>query len=207
LLVQMMEPVSFDHLEEVPVKFAEWGTIGYANRGKTAEDLNIITTIDLDPVGMGRWHVRLLKKYERMKRELVEYEEIGVEDAEVVIVSYGTPARTAVTAISELRKKGLKVGLIRAITLFPFPEKAVASLAERENIKKVFVLEMNMGQMWEDVRLSIAGRKDVIFYGTLGGTVFTVKQIVDFVEEYWDKNPADSVEFGEYTVVRYEEGV
>ena len=113
----------------------------------------------------------------------MRYEEYLVEDAEIVIVAYGTVARISKSAVNALREKGVKAGLLRPITLYPFPAKAIAKVAAEDSVKKFVAVELSMGQMIEDVKLAVNGAKPVEFYGRTGGNVMTPEDIVEFVEK------------------------
>jgi 2-oxoglutarate/2-oxoacid ferredoxin oxidoreductase subunit alpha len=117
----------------------------------------------------------LQKKYGEMKNKEVRFESYYIEDAEVVIVAFGIVARIALSSVIRLRREGLKVGLFRPITLFPFPEKEIFLLAEERRC--FLTIEMNAGQMVEDVRLSICGRAEVLFYGRPGGAIITPEEV------------------------------
>ena len=123
---------------------------------------------------------RLAEKYKEMERE-VKYETIGVEDAQTILVAFGAPARICKEAIRQARKEGLKVGLIRPVTLFPFPKEIILENAPR--IKGYLTVEMNLGQMVEDVRLAAEGRCPVHFYGRPAGGLPEVKVIIKRVKE------------------------
>jgi 2-oxoglutarate ferredoxin oxidoreductase subunit alpha len=118
----------------------------------------------------------LKAKYERMAEQDVLFETAMVDDAEIVLVAFGTAARIAKTAVNAARAEGIRAGLIRPITLFPFPEKVIAETAAR--VERFLVVEMNLGQMVEDVRLAVNGKADVSFYGKPGGGLLTVEQIL-----------------------------
>jgi 2-oxoglutarate ferredoxin oxidoreductase subunit alpha len=126
--------------------------------------------------GMLEQHNYDLKaKYDRMAEREVLSESLQMEGAEIAVVAFGTSARIAKSAIAIARGEGIKVGLIRPITLFPFPEKVIARAAEQ--VKQVLVVEMNLGQMVEDVRLAVNGRAPVSFYGRPGGALVAVEDI------------------------------
>jgi len=108
-------------------------------------------------------------------------EEYRLEDSEVVIVAYGVAARMARSAVDEVREEGLPVGLIRPITLWPFPTEQISSAAE--DFRLFLTVEMSMGQMVEDVRLAVAGKAPVLFYGRTGGGVPSVEEIIDKLKE------------------------
>src|SRR3972149_288252 len=123
----------------------------------------------------------LQEKYNTMREKEVMSEADETEDADAVIVAFGIAARLALTAKQKLRKEGKKIGLLRPITLFPFPQKELSSLAER--VKKFIVLELNAGQMVEDVRLAVCGKADVLFYGRPGGAIVTPEEVAEKIRE------------------------
>jgi 2-oxoglutarate ferredoxin oxidoreductase subunit alpha len=127
----------------------------------------------------------LQKKYDLMKKKEVMFDEYDTEDAGLIVVAFGIAARIALSAVKELQRKGKKIGLFRPITLFPFPEKRLASLAGRG--RRFMVIEMNAGQMVEDVRLSINGKSEVLFYGRPGGVVFTPEELYGKIKAVYGK--------------------
>jgi len=144
------------HPEELPPK--DWTLSGASGRKP-----RLVKSLYLKEGEMERHNWKLFEKYKQMKREEVRYEVSGVEDADLVITAFGTTARVSKTAIRLARAAGLKVGLFRPITLFPFPEEALLQLSRR--VKRFLTIEMNTGQMVEDVKLSVARDADVHFYG------------------------------------------
>ena len=112
----------------------------------------------------------------------MEYEEYMCDDAETVIVAYGIVSRVAKSAVNEMRARGEKVGLFRPITVSPYPDKAIAALAEKPCVKRFFVSELSKGQMVEDVRLAVNGRKPVEFYGRTGGHVINTEELIEAIE-------------------------
>ncbi|MCK5520155.1 MAG: 3-methyl-2-oxobutanoate dehydrogenase subunit beta, partial [Candidatus Marinimicrobia bacterium] len=117
------------------------------------------------------------KKYKTIQENEVLYEEYRTDDAEIILFGFGIVSRLLQTSVDELRLEGIKVGLFRPITLFPFPIKEIGALAARDNVKYFHVFEMNNGQMVDDIRLVNEGRKPVKFYGRCGGNVHSVKEI------------------------------
>lgn len=166
MLGQMMEPVEFKDFvnpEDLPAK--PWATTGTGMKRKK----NIINSLYLTPEELEDLCIKRQQRYDKIKETETLYEEYRTEDADLIIVAYGTIARIAMSAVDEAREKGLKVGLIRPITLWPFPEKV---FAERCKTAKAFLsVEMSMGQMVEDVKLSVNGVRPVYFYGRTGGMV------------------------------------
>lgn len=175
ILGQMMEPVTFG--EVVPGGEVEkpWATTGAVNRKP-----NVINTLDIVPESLERSNRRLLAKYDRIKEEEVRWQEVAVDDADLILVGYGTSARVARSALELARKQGLKVGLFRPISLFPFPEQQIRALAAPE--RQFLVVEMSGGQMLEDVRLAVEGRCPVHFTNRLGGMVPTPEEVLEKIE-------------------------
>ena len=126
---------------------------------------------------MEEWNISRFERYAALKEREVMYEEFMTEDADYIIVAFGIVARIAKNAIKEARENGIKVGLIRPITLFPFPEKALAAAAEKA--KAFLSVELNMGQMADDVKLAVKCKKPVYFYGRTGGVLMRPEDIVD----------------------------
>ncbi len=173
MIGQMMEPVEFKEmkdLDDLPKK--EWATDGAKGREK-----NVINSLGLVAEELEQHNLNLKAKYDQMKEEEVRYEDYKMDDAEMAIVAYGTTARIATSAIDKAREDGYKVGLIRPITLFPYPEKRVAEAADQ--VDEFLAVEMSTGQMVEDVRLAVNGKKPVEFYGRTGGVVPTTDEIYD----------------------------
>ena len=169
---QMMEPVSLE-LGEVKDYDKPWATTGTANH----EGRNIINSLSLNATQLEEWNLNRYQRYEIIERDEVMYEEFMMEDADICIVSFGIAARIAKNAIMEARKQGLKVGMIRPITLWPFPKDALKKAASK--VKAFLSVELNMGQMVEDVKLSINCAKPVYFYGRTGGVLMSPNEVVD----------------------------
>lgn len=175
MLGQMMEPVEFstEQLQAMPNK--DWATTG--TRGDGAP--RVITSLQLNDVNLENHNHKLQKKYELIKQKEARYDTYRAEDAEYFVVAYGTVSRIAKNAIDAARKKGLKVGMIRPITLWPFPEQA---FFEYRNMAKSFLtVEMNTGQMVEDVRLAVNGKAPVSFFGRTGGVIPNQSEILEAI--------------------------
>jgi 2-oxoglutarate ferredoxin oxidoreductase subunit alpha len=182
IIGQMMEKVV---LPEQRPRFTEadirkntpWATVG-----KTPDrDRNVITSLNLI-ANVQEAHVRKLeKKYQEIEANEVRYEAIQCDDAEYIIVAYGSSARISQKAVDLLRAEGKKVGLLRLITLFPFPKKPIADLAKK--VKGFLTVEMSLGQMVEDVRLVVNGQTKVEHYGRVGGSIPTPEEVVDAVKK------------------------
>ena len=175
---QMMEkvvlpPVKPRRTEEQIKKECPWATFGRTADRKP----NIITSLELKPEVMEQRNLAMQAKYQEIKDHEVRFEMIECEDADYVIVAFGSAARIAEKAIEIAREEGIKVGLFRPITLWPFPEKQLADLAKR--VKGMLVTEINAGQMIEDVKLAVNGAVPVEHFGRLGGIVPEPQEIVE----------------------------
>lgn len=183
LIGQMMEPVTFpDHLTSTPTNKDSWATTGMDTRGSDIP--NVVKTLILDPTELNDHNLRLKRKYERMKRDEVGYEPYNLDtDYKALVVSYGTMSRVCKTAIDLLKEEhGLEVGMIRPLTLFPFPETAIEEAASKESCEVAISIEMSMGQMVEDVERSVRGRLPVTWYGACGGEVPSPEEIAGTVQ-------------------------
>lgn len=170
---QMMEKVYLSPQKERMKVFPEWATTGKpATRAR-----NIITSLDLDSDGMEQHNRDLQAKYQVIREKEVRLEEFQTSDAEYLLVAYGTSARVCQKAVQLLRAQGIKAGLLRPITLFPFPTKRINELASK--VKGILSVEMSAGQMVEDVLLAVNGKVPVKHFGRLGGIVTTPEEVVD----------------------------
>ncbi|HZJ74431.1 MAG TPA: 3-methyl-2-oxobutanoate dehydrogenase subunit VorB [Perlabentimonas sp.] len=180
---QMMEKVKLSEVkprwtdEEIQKISGSWATTGK----KADRDYNIITSLELDSAKQEEFNHKLIAKYNTIKENEVRYEMIDCEDAEYIIVAYGSSSRISQKAITICREKGIKVGLLRPITLFPYPTKIIRELATR--VKGFLAVEMSAGQMVEDVRLAVNGKVPVEHYGRLGGMIPTPNEVVSALEE------------------------
>jgi 2-oxoglutarate ferredoxin oxidoreductase subunit alpha len=170
---QMMEKVYLNQQKERMKSFPSWATTGKPS----SRPRNIITSLDLDPNGQEIFIQKLQEKYNQIKEKEVRYEEFLVEDAEYLLVAYGTSARVCQRAVQTGRDQGIKVGLLRPITLFPFPSIRINELSER--VRGILSVEMSAGQMVEDVMLSVNGKAPVKHYGRNGGIITTPEEVVE----------------------------
>jgi len=161
---QMMEVVDIPEPKPVPYDHASWGV-----RGDPATRQNLISSIFLEPEELERHNLKLDRKYQEILKTEVRFESYRTDDAELLVVAYGVVSRIVYSTIDQAREQGLKVGLLRPITLWPFPSDAITALATR--VKHVLAIELSTGQMVEDVRLAVEGRCPVHFYGRCGGMV------------------------------------
>jgi 2-oxoglutarate ferredoxin oxidoreductase subunit alpha len=176
VLGQMMEPVVLPERVVDPAALPRkpWATDGAKGRRR-----NIINSLYINPPDLEQVNLRLQARYEAAAREVC-WEGEHLEEAELAIVAYGTAARVATTAIAQARAAGIRVGLFRPISLFPFPSRQIAELATR--VKQMLVVELSLGQMVEDVRLAVEGRCPVQLYGRTGGVVATPAEVLAEVE-------------------------
>jgi 2-oxoglutarate ferredoxin oxidoreductase subunit alpha len=170
---QMMEKVYLSPQKERSKTVPEWATTGKPS----TRERNIITSLDLDPNRQELFNRKLVAKYNEIREKEVRFEEIQCEDAEYLLVAYGTSARVCQKSVQLAREQGIKVGLLRPITLFPFPAKRINELAD--NVKGMLSVEMSAGQMVEDVLLSVNGKVPVYHFGRMGGIVTTPEEVVD----------------------------
>ncbi len=178
MLGQMMEPVTMPPMRDLSTLPAKpWATTGAAGRKK-----NIINSLELDPYVLEK-HVQSLKaKFDQMQATEQRHDTYLIDDAEIVVVAYGTVSRVARSAIDAVRGEGIKAGLFRPITLWPWPEVALARVVESGRVKAFLVAEMSTGQMIEDVRLTVSGRVPVHFYGRYAGVVPTPKELAGVIQ-------------------------
>jgi len=177
LMGQMMEPVTFpDPIDPATLPQKEWVLDGAKGR-----DSRLIASMLLDPVQMEQFNWKLARKYEAICERETQYESYLLDDAVVAVVAFGTAARIAKGAVNRVRKAGLKVGLFRPITLWPFPGKEVRALTR--TIKHLLVFEMNFGQMVEDVNISVGEQARVHFHGRPGGIISTPHEIAGTIRK------------------------
>ena len=184
LIGQMMEPVEFpENLRSEPTNKDDWASNGMATRN--SDTPNLVKSLFLDPRALNDHNLKLKAKYERMMREDLRYEAYNaVTDYQALIVSFGTMSRVCRTAIDALKRQGIEVGMIRPQTLFPFPEKAIHEAAIRPSCRVVLSIELNMGQMLEDVQRAVLGKRPVHWHGNAGGDIPSPEDIMDLVKSF-----------------------
>jgi 2-oxoglutarate ferredoxin oxidoreductase subunit alpha len=177
-LGQMMEPAELPPMR--PVRKAEerpsWALTGALGRAP-----NVISSIYIDPVLEEKFNHVLMEKQKRIEASEVRFREQGLEDAEVAVVAFGTAGRVSQSAVKAAREEGIKVGLLRPISLFPYPYMRVERLADE--VRSILVVEMNGGQMVEDVRLAVKGRVPVSFYGRMGGMMPLPDEVLEEIRK------------------------
>ena len=173
---QMMEPVSLD-LGEITSYEKPWALTGTKGERKP----NIVNSLFLKPEELEQFNFDRFKRYEIVEKNEVMYEEYMMEDAEYCIVAFGVAARVSQNAIDEARKNGIKVGMIRPITLWPFPKDVLFAAADK--VKAFISVELNMGQMKEDIELATRCKKPVYLCNRTGGMIPTVQNVLDSINE------------------------
>ena len=173
VLGQMMEPVELKNpaLKNLPEK--TWATTGHENKRKN----NIVNSLYLQPDQLEALVIERYKRYDTIKAKEQRFEEYLTDDADIVIVAYGACARVSKSAVNSAREKGIKVGLLRPITLWPFPTDGINALTK--TAKQLLTVEMSMGQMVDDVKLAVNGKIPVSFFGHTGGIIPTPAEILD----------------------------
>lgn len=174
-LGQMMEKVVLPAPGSLPYPEKPWATSGMGSR----KERNIITSLFIEPERMEQVNLALQEKYRQLERE-VRHEAIHIEDAEIVVVAYGLASRISQKAMELARAKNIKVGMIRPITLYPFPSDAIARAAQRS--ESFLVVEMNAGQMLVDVKLAVNGQRPVHFTGRMGGMIPSPEEVLEKIE-------------------------
>ncbi len=175
LMGQMMEPVTFpDPIDPATLPKKDWVLDGARDR-----DSRLIASLILDPVKMEQFNWKLARKYAAICERETQYESYLLDDAVLAVVAFGTAARIAKGAVNRVREAGMKAGLFRPITLWPFPGKELRALTR--TIKHMLVFEMNFGQMVEDVRISVGEQAAVHFHGRPGGIISTPHEIADAI--------------------------
>jgi 2-oxoglutarate/2-oxoacid ferredoxin oxidoreductase subunit alpha len=176
VLGQMMEPVLLEAKPKRKLPPKDWALTGADGR-----EQNIVRSLWLADGALEALNNRLQAKYRRIAENETRFEEYRLDDSDIVIVAYGIVARIARAAIDRAREAGIRVGMIRPITLWPFPTEAVSRAADPSRI--VLTLEMSCGQMVEDVRLAVEGKTSVLFYGRSGGMIPTVDEVFGKIQE------------------------
>jgi 2-oxoglutarate ferredoxin oxidoreductase subunit alpha len=174
-LGQMMEKVTLPKEGSLPFTPKPWATTGKSE----GRERSIITSLFIQPEKMEQVNLQLQEKYRKAQKE-VRFEAFHVEDADILLVAFGLAARICQKTLEMARGKGIKVGLLRPITLYPFPSAVLSNLVQ--NVASVLVVEMNAGQMVEDVRLAVNGRCPVSFKGRMGGMIPAPDEVLHEIE-------------------------
>lgn len=175
-LGQMMEKVQLPMAGSLPYPEKPWATVGKP----PSRQRNILTSLHIEPSEMEKVNFHLQAKYAEIQKE-VRYEEINVDDADILVIAYGLSARISQKAVELARAKGIKVGVLRPITLFPYPSEAIAKASEK--VENILVVELNAGQMIEDVKLAVNGKCPVHFKGRFGGIIISPEEVLEAIEK------------------------
>lgn len=179
MIGQMMEPVEFKPLVKKELLEKDWATTGTKGKRKP----NIISSLYLDPESLEEHNINLQAKFKKMQENEIKVESSNLEDADVVIAAYGTTSRIAKAAIVKMQKEGMKVGIIRPITLWPYPYDEFKKI--NPNCKGILTVEMNSGQMIDDVKIAVEGKFPVSFYGRMGGMIPEPNAIIQEVKKIY----------------------
>ncbi len=177
IIAQMMEPVAPRVPEIKTFDKSSWALTGAKGRPS-----RFIRTLLMGDGELEKHNWKLQRKYQQWKEKEVKYETYFGDDAEIVVVAFGSAARISLSAIRKLRQRGVKIGLFRPITLFPFPEEPIRQIARE--VEKLIVVEFNAGQMVEDVRLAVNGISEVFFYGRPGGSIITDDEVYEALSQH-----------------------
>jgi len=177
-LGQMMEPVAFKNGTGKKFDKSSWELTGTRHHPKG----HVVASIYLQPEELEAFVNKIFLKYDEMEKKEIRYEEYLMDDAQVAMVAYGIVSRVARNAVDTLRAQGIKAGLIRPITVWPYPKQIINKRADQ--VKFFLVSEMSKGQMVEDVQLAVNGKKPVHFYGRTGGMIQTPDELVNEVKKY-----------------------
>ena len=178
ILGQMMEPVAFDFEPIDPETLPEQD---WALRGHHGKDRRVIKSYDLRPGAMEKWNFRLEEKYNEIAKNEIRFELSNVEDVDIILTGYGTSARICESAMMLGRKEGLKIGFIRPISLWPFPKQAFADLAK--TVDKFLVMEMSLGQYYEDVQLAVNGKSAIHLHKRPAGGIPTGEELLEVTKQ------------------------
>lgn len=178
ILGQMMEPFYPAPYLKPDLPKKTWALTGCQGRRP-----NVIKSLYMGEGELEKKNNALQEKYREMKDREVRFQASDVEDAELIVVAFGIAARVALSAIRRLRNEGLRVGLFRPITIFPFPERELYNLSNSR--RRFLTIELNAGQMVEDVRLSVNGRSEVHFYGRPGGAIMTPEEVQERIRQLY----------------------
>ena len=176
MLGQMREPVVIEKKPQKKLPAKDWALTGADGRGQ-----NIVRSLWLGERALENVNEKLQAKYRQIEEKEVRLKQYKIDDAEIVVVAYGTMARVVRSAVNKARDEGIKVGLIRPITLWPFPTEVINQVAEELRI--FLVVEMSYGQMTEDVKLAVAGKCPVVFHGRAGGGIPSVDDVLEQIKQ------------------------
>ena len=179
IIGQMMEPVEFHEHEKLELPEKPWAVTGYDPKGDRKRA--IVNSLYIEVDELQEMNDRLQARYKQIQEKEVMVEKYKTEGAEVIVCAYGTVARICKSAIALCEEKGVKVGLVRPITIWPFPEKELQEVMAQDSVKRELTVEISAGQMHEDVRLAINGTKPTDFYGKPGSYTPTAEEIAEYI--------------------------
>ena len=177
-LGQMMEPVAYRSQEDIQSVEKPWQVCGTGG----AREHNTVQSIYINPDDLEDLNNRLFSKYREVEKNDTRFELIDCDDAEIIITAFGTCSRICRNVLRQAREAGIKVGMIRPITLWPFPSQIISELAARQSVSCFLDVELNMGQMIEDVKLAVNGKKEVHFLGRSGGNLPSQQEIIEKIK-------------------------
>ena len=178
MIGQMMEPIEWHDIPKRELPPKDWAASGRNGRAHNT----FVTSLFIEAQACEEHDLAIQAKYDLIEEREIRWEEKNTQDCQVLLVAYGTPSRIAMSAIEQLAERGVKAGLFRPITLWPFPYAALKKAASQASVQAVLTVEMSLGQMVDDVRLAVEGEKPVYFEGRAGGSIPTLTQIVDAAE-------------------------
>lgn len=182
MIGQMMEPVKLKPAKKRDLPEKKWAATGWSDKSRPRA---VINSLYIEPKEMNEVINRISERYKQIEKDEVLFEEYRADDAEIVLVAYGTTARICKVAVNRLREEGIKVGLLRPITLWPFPKNAIKKRAE--TAKAFLCVEMSLGQMVEDVRLAVNGKRPVEFFGRTGGLIPEFKEVMEKTKQLYSE--------------------
>ena len=183
---QMMEPAEMPPMLEPRTGFPNW-----AVTGGSGEDKTVLTSIYLQPEDMEKTNYRLMRRWQEIERNEVRFKEYFMDDAEIAIIGYGSAGRVALSAVRAARAEGIKIGLMRPVSLSPFPKAVVYDIARQ--VDNILVVEMNSGMMLNDVILAVREQANIEFYGRMGGTMPFPDEIYREIKRIYKNNPSSDV--------------
>jgi len=172
---QMMEPAEMPPMLEIRKEIPDW-----AVRGGAGDDRRVLTSIYLDPAEMEKTDLRIMRRRQEIEKNEIRYKDYFMDDAKIAIIGCGSAGRVALSAVRNARSKGIPVGLIRPISVSPFPTKLVSEIAEQ--VDNILVVEMNSGMMLDDVIMAVQGKTNIEFYGRMGGLIPFPEEIMEEID-------------------------
>lgn len=197
---QMMEPAELPPMKELPAEAPEWAVTGAKGRPPRS-----LSSIYIDPTEEEVANIRMVKRWMEIEKNEVRYDERNMEDAEFAVIGFGTAGRVASSAVRMAREEGIKVGLLRPITLAPFPKQAIEAISKQ--VKRILVVEMNSGMMLDDVTAYTQGQAPIEFYGRMGGMTPLPDEILDEIRRMSENKEPLNGQVREQWIARLEERI